>query len=148
MFSLWRVCIFFRQIHLPTMLTRKYRLYGGGIMSEEIQGICEHHRCTEPIIDNHNCLFIQYGGGYGDFVDSMVRPKSMMGLCHKHAHKFFDMLYGYANYNSGSHSKQEPGYSRFHVRWEAVDYGWRTYIFPVLTLLIRNPKRIRSYLKD
>jgi len=117
-------------------------------MNEEIHGICEHHKCGEPIVDNNNCLFITYGGGYGDFIDSMVRDKNEMGLCHKHAHQFFNMLYGYQNYNSGSHSGSEPGYSRWHIRWEAAMYGITVYIFPLLTMLFRNPKLIPGFIKD
>jgi hypothetical protein len=117
-------------------------------MNEEIQGICEHHKCGEPITNNNNCLFINYSGGYGDFIDSWVRPQSEMGLCHKHSHQFFNMIYGYQNYGSGSHSGKEPGYSRWHIRWEVSMYSIKIYIFPLLTMLFRNPKLIREFIKD
>jgi len=108
--------------------------------------LCNYRNCkVEADEHNEGNLWLQWFGSYGDFKDNLAMENendNEIILCHKHAHKVFNLIYGYNNYGSTSHSGREPGYWFGHPRWERVN------IVTLLIMLFRNPRLIKYEWKE
>lgn len=104
--------------------------------------ICNYYKCNVDTKKSEGNLYFEVYGGYHDFVDTAFDSEpTIVVLCHKHAHKIFNNIYGYANYSSTSHNKKEPGYWFGHNRWENAN------IITLLIVLLRNPKTINQHIE-
>lgn len=99
---------------------------------------CHYKGCKEDLrnLDSGN-FYSYFYGGYGDFKDTAFetdKEATAIDLCHKHAHKVFNKIYGYGRYGSTSHHGKEVGFWVGHHRWETKN------IITLLVVLFRNPK--------
>jgi len=107
--------------------------------------LCNYKGCKVDLdTQDSGVLYLKYFGGYGDFKDTFFMRNehdNEIVLCHKHAHKVFNSIYGYANYGSTSHHGGEAGFWIGHQRWETKN------IITLLIILFRNPKNFLHEIK-